>query len=119
MSNFSFRRPNRGGDMTTASSVFNECHAPIEQLVMELKPERKVKGALGLIASEADMSYSKVRRIFYRLTDHILAHERDRLKAAVRRIALEQEKRIEARLNNIRAIRAEREDLVKQFEIRI
>lgn len=118
MQNFPCRPSNKGSEpVSSAALVLEQCHRRMDQLVLELKPERGVKGALAEIASEAGLPYSKVRRIFYRLTQTILAFERDRLDAAITKISLKQEARIEQRLNSIRALRDERALLEKHLDL--
>jgi hypothetical protein len=105
-------------NMTSATLVLAQCREPLGQLVLELKPEKGVKGALAAIASEAGLSYSKVRRMHYGLTEHVLAYERDRLRAAIDAISARQEQLIEKRLQRIRELRRDREDLEKQIGLR-
>lgn len=113
-----FRRPNKAVNaMTTAALVLDQTSGSMRQLVLELKHEKNVKGALDIIAREADLPFSKVRRIYYRLTDQILAYERDRLKAAISRLSEQQEARIEKRLEQIRALRDERRLLQQHGEL--
>lgn len=120
MSNQSFGEQKKAvNSMTTAAFVQEQCHSMMRQLVMDLRAEKNIDGALDLIAREAELPFSKVRRIYYKLTRNILAFERDRLRAAVSRIAEQQEARIEQRLDNIRALKDARRNLEGQIGLRI
>lgn len=120
MPNFSFRYQNKAvKPVSSAIAVQDQCRGWLEQLVLELKPERKVKGALSDIANAADLPYSKVRRIYYRLTLNICAYERDRLRVAIDRIALDQQKKIERRLETIRSLRDDRRLLENHLDLRV
>lgn len=118
MSKTSFRdRKKAVSDMTTAFAVQDQVHGWLDQLVLELKHEHKTKGALGLIAEEAGLPFSKVRCIFYRLTKNICAWERDRLEYAIERIADLQAARVEARVNNLRSLRDKRRLVERHFDL--
>lgn len=120
MSNTSLRsREKACVSMSGAAFVQAECHRWMHQHVLDLRSEKGVDGVLGMIADESGVPFSKIRRIYYKLTRNILAWERDQIRAACDQIALEQEKRIERRLQNIRDMREARRAMESQFALHI
>lgn len=95
--------------MTSACAIQSQCQGWVRQMALPLIPEKRVKGALNLISRDSGLSYSKVRKIFYGLTDHILAYERERLRQARERWLARMEMKTAADLETIRRLRRDRD----------
>jgi hypothetical protein len=102
---------NRHGEVrvSPAAALADECHGMIRQMTLPLIPQRRVKGALATISRDSGVSYSKLRKIYYRLTDHILAFELRSITAAYERYVVSQERALERELTELRELRAARE----------
>ncbi len=110
MRNEPFRYRNNGDRrMSCASAVLDECNDMVKQMALPLVPQRRVKGALGAVSRESGISYSKVRKIYYRLTDHILEFEFRSIAKAYERHVVSQERKLEQELADLRALREARE----------
>lgn len=105
-SNKRFRFPNNGVDEVSACAIQNNTREMLRQMALPLIPERRVKGALSLVSRETGLPFSKVRRIYYGITDHILAFEFSAIEAAHDKWLCEQERRLGAQIENLRAARA-------------
>lgn len=110
-------RNNQVREMTSAACVQDYCQSMVRQMVLPLLSERRTKGALDFVSRESGISFSKVKKIYYGLTDHILAYERDRLKAARDRLLIRQQQTLEQQLSEIRRLRTERELVERQSDL--
>ena len=75
----------------------------ISQMALPLIAQRRVKGALDFIARDTGVSYSKLRKIYYALTEHILHVEWNAIEAAHARWLVKQEQKLEHELATLRA----------------
>ena len=80
----------------------------LKQMCLPLIPERRVKGALSVVSRETGLPFSKVRRLYYGITDHILAFEWSAIEATYSAWLLKQERQLENDIENIRALRTAR-----------
>lgn len=95
--------------VTPAAAIADDCHDMVRQMALPLIAQRRVKGALGTVARDSGVSYSKLRKIYYRLTDHILAVEFRSIAATYTRYVESQERALERELAELRELRAARE----------
>lgn len=102
-----------------AATVQFECHTYVKQMALPLIAERRVKGALSMVSRDTGLSYSKVRKIYYGLTDHILAFEWRNIAEAYKRHVENQERKLEAELATLRALREAREIRENQLALDI
>lgn len=117
MRNDLFRpRNNAVRPVMSACAVLDECHGMVRQMTLDLVPERRVKGALDTVARDSGLSYSKLRKIYYRLTDHILEFEFRNLEHAYRRFIESQERKLTAELAELHALKAARNQKGFQYE---
>lgn len=100
-----------------AAAVQHQCAGYVRQMALPLIPERRIKGALSVVSRDTGLTYSKVRKIYYGLTDHILAFEWRSIVAAYQRHVIQQERRLEAELQTLRALRDERRMWEAQNEL--
>lgn len=100
-------RPRNIGErgMNSGAAVLDECHGMLRQMTLPLVPERRVKGALSIVARDSGLSYSKLRKIYYRLTDHILEFEFRNIAEAYIRHIKAHESKLEQELAELRALR--------------
>ena len=91
----------------TAAVIAERCQSMVYQMALPLVSERRVKGALQIVARDCDLSYSKVRKLFYRITDHVLAFERDNIVAAFKAYTIKQERAYREQADKLAAINAE------------
>jgi DNA-binding transcriptional regulator PaaX len=109
MRNEPFRARNNGERRVTPGAlVLEECHGMIRQMALPLISERRVKGALSAVSRESGISYSKLRKIYYRLTDHILEFEFRSIAEAYKRHVRDHERKLEQELAELRALREAR-----------
>jgi hypothetical protein len=108
MRNDPFRNSNIGERRVNPCVVLDECHGMIRQMALPLVSERRVKGALGAIARDTGLSYSKLRKVYYRLTDHILEFEFRSIAEAYKRHVRDHERKLEQELAELRALREAR-----------
>jgi hypothetical protein len=102
-----FRDRNKGARMS-ALAISDTTHDMLRQMALPLVPERRVKGALHHVSRETGVSYSKLRKLYYRLSDHILATEWQAIRMAYQRHVESHEQKLEAELAQLRAIKATR-----------
>jgi len=117
MRNDLFRLRHKVVRMTTAALTLDKCHFHVKQMALPLIPQRRVKGAIEVVRRDCGLSYSKTRKIFYRLTDHILAFERDNIEAAFKRAVEKQERLCREQADRLAALRAECDALEGQHEL--
>lgn len=109
MRNEPFRDRDKGERrVSSAILVLDECHGMVRQMALPLVNERRVKGALHLVARDSGLSYSKLRKIYYRLTDHILEFEFRSIAEAYKRHVRDHERKLEQELAELRALREAR-----------
>ncbi len=94
--------------VSPAALVLDECHGMVRQMALPLVTERRVKGALSVVARDSGLSYSKLRKIYYRLTDHILEFEFRSIAEAYKRHVRDHERKLEQELAELRALREAR-----------
>lgn len=104
-----FRKREEAFRMSTAALVQDQAYDMVRQMALPLIPERRVKGALDLIARESGLPYSKVRKIFYKLTQNIRHFEYMNLAGAYKRAVLKQERLYREEAERLAALIAERE----------
>lgn len=118
MRNVTFSTRNIGERrVTSAYAIQLECHDFVRQMCLPLVPQRRVKGALEYVSRESGVSYSKLRKIYYGLTDHILAFEFRSIAEAYKRHVLSHEARLAQELETLRSLIAEREMRENQNEL--
>lgn len=103
---FGFQK--KRGDEVNALAIQNDTRGMLRQLMLPLIPERRVKGALSLVSRETGLPFSKLRRLYYGITDHILAFEWRAIQSAHTRWLEEQEKKLAIELETLRALRVAR-----------
>jgi len=120
---FMWNKPFRNRDnevhLSTADLVVDQAHSMVRQLVLPLVPERRVKGALEYASRETGVPYSKLRKIYYRLTDNILHFEFKNISDALKRAALKQERLYREEADRLAALIAEREAWESQYGIHL
>lgn len=100
---------NRHGEVrVSALAITDHTHSMLRQMSLPLIAERRVKGALHVVSRDTGVSYSKLRKIYYKLTNHILAFEWAAIDAAHSRWIDKQEQKLTHDLETLRSIRAER-----------
>lgn len=109
MRNILFRIRDKAVRMSTAGMVLDQTHTMVRQMVLPLVAQRRVKGALEYVSRESGLPYSKVRKIYYRLTDNILHFEFRNIAAAFERAAIRQERLYREEADRLAALIAERE----------
>lgn len=105
--------------LSTAELVQDQAHVMVRQLVLPLIPHRRVKGALEFAARETGVPYSKLRKIFYRLTRNILHYEIKNISDALKRAAISQERLYREEADRLAALIAEREAWEAQYGIHL
>lgn len=110
-----FRFRDKAFRMSTAAMVLDQTHNMVRQMALPLIPQRRVKGALEYVSRESGLPYSKVRKIYYRLTDNILHFEFANIASAFQRAALNQERAYREQADRLAAINAEIERLQAQY----
>lgn len=89
--------------MSAAAALTHECRDYVKQMALPLVPQRRVKGALQTVSRDSGVSYSKLRKIYYGLTDHILAFEFRNIAEAYQKFVVTQERTLERELEELRA----------------
>lgn len=107
-SNTRFRFPNKEVRDVSACAIQADTRNMLKQMCLPLIAERRVKGALSTVSRETGLPFSKLRRLYYGITDHILAFELKAIEIAYDRWLLNQEKRAERQLDQLRAMRTAR-----------
>lgn len=108
MRNSLFRASDNGCRMS-AAALTHECRDYVKQMALPLVPQRRVKGALQTVSRDSGVSYSKLRKIYYGLTDHILAFEFRSIAEAYKRHVLQHEARLAQELETLRSLIDEQE----------
>lgn len=119
MWNRSFRNRESGFRMSTAELVQDQAHNMVRQLALPLIPQRRVKGALEFVSRETGVPYSKLRKIFYRLTRNIRHYEFKNIADALKRAAIRQERLYREEADRLAALIAEREAWESQYGIHL
>jgi len=99
--------------MLTAA-VLNNPSEMVRQMAMPLVAEHRTERALEIVARESGLTYSKVYNLFYRRAKDVWRTENQKLTAAFKRFAAQQERLYRARANHLAAINAEIEALERQ-----
>lgn len=76
----------------------------LRQMALPLIAERRVKGALSFVARETGLPFSKLRRLYYGITNHVLHIEWNAIEAAHARWLVKQEQKLENELATLRAL---------------
>ena len=114
-----FREQNIGVRVSTAELVADQTHGMVRQLVLPLVPTRRVKGALECVSRETGVPYSKLRKIYYRLTDTVHHFEFKNISDALKRAALRQERLYREEADRLASLIAEREAWETQYGIHL
>lgn len=101
----------------SAAAVTHECRDYVKQMALPLVPQRRVKGALQTVSRDSGVSYSKLRKIYYGLTDHILAFEFRSIAEAYQRHVLSQERALERELEQLRARKEAHQLRAQHYEL--
>ncbi len=109
MWNKSFRFRDKGFRMSTAALVQEQTYGMVKQMVLPLVPQRRVKGALEYVSRETGVPYSKLRKIYYRLTENIRHFEYVNISSALKRAAIKQERLYREEAERLATLIAERE----------
>jgi hypothetical protein len=103
----------------SAAALTHECRDYVKQMALPLVPQRRVKGALQTVSRESGVSYSKLRKIYYGLTDHILAFEFRSIAEAYKRHVVTHEQRLAQELETLRSLIAEQEMRERQHGLEL
>ncbi len=103
-----FRCRNKAVRVSPAAAISDDCRDMVRQMALPLIAQRRVKGALGSVARDSGVSYSKLRKIYYHLTDHILAVEYRSIAASYKNHVERHERALERELEQLRELRAAR-----------
>lgn len=114
-----FRERNNEVRLSTAALVADQTHGMVRQLVLPLVPTRRVKGALECVSRETGVPYSKLRKIYYRLTDTIQHFEFKNISDALKRAAVRQERLYREEADRLANLIAEREAWENQYGIHL
>jgi hypothetical protein len=114
-----FRERNNEARLSTAELVAEQTYGMVRQLVLPLVPTRRVKGALECVSRDTGVPYSKLRKIYYRLTDTVLHFEFKNISDALKRAALRQERLYREEADRLAALIAEREAWESQYGIHL
>lgn len=112
-----FRDRNKEVRVSNAALALDQAHTMVRQMALPLIPERRVKGALELVSRETGISYSKTRKIFYRLTDNILHFEFRNIAEAFKRAAQKQERLYRIEADRLQKILAANERMERQLDL--
>lgn len=104
-----FRNRENAVRMSNAVLVQDQAHDMLRQMMLPLIPERRVKGALDFVARETGLPYSKLRKIYYRLTQNILHFEFKNISDAYKRAVIKQERLYREEAERLATLIAERE----------
>lgn len=110
-----FRNREKEVRMSNAALVQDQAFDMLRDMARPLIPERRVKGALDSIARETGVPYSKVRKIYYRLTGNILHFEFKNIADAYKRAVIRQERLYREEAERLAALIAEREAWERQY----
>jgi hypothetical protein len=113
----SFRVGNKAVRVIDAAVIQDQCRSWVHQMVLPLKAERTTKGAISDVSRDSGVTFSKVRKIYYGLTDHILAYEHDRLRGAMVRFAENRRAKALEDLNRYDRLLADRHFLERQLDL--
>jgi len=111
-----FRNRNKAFPMS-AATLTHECRGYVKQMALPLVSQRRVKGALQTVSRDSGVSYSKLRKIYYGLTDHILAFEFRSIAEAYQRHVIAQERALERELEQLRALKEARHLKAQNYEM--
>lgn len=95
-------------EVSTALSIQDDTRDMLRQMMLPLIPQRRVKGALSLVSRDTGLPFSKLRRVYYGITDHILAFEWSAIATAYQRHVENQERKLTQELETLRALKAAR-----------
>lgn len=101
----------------SAAALTHECRDYVKQMALPLVSQRRVKGALQTVSRESGVSYSKLRKIYYGLTDHILAFEFRNIAEAYQRYVITQERALERELEQLRARKEAHQLRAQNYEL--
>lgn len=110
-----FRNRDKAVRMSTAAAVQDHASDMLRDMARPLIPERRVKGALDFIARETGIPYSKLRKIYYRLTQNILHFEFKNIADAYKRAVIRQERLYREEAERLATLIAEREAWERQY----
>lgn len=111
-----FRGRDKEDRMSTAALAQDQAYDMVRQMALPLIPQRRVKGALEQVSRETGLSYSKTRKIFYRLTDNILHFEFRNIADAFKRAASTQERLYRLEADRLQALLEANERMERQFD---
>lgn len=109
MRNGLFGFPKNGCGVSNALSIQDDTRDMLRQMMLPLIPQRRVKGALSVVSRETGLPFSKVRRVYYGITDHILAFEWSAIAMAYQKHVEDSERRLTIELDNLRALKMARQ----------
>lgn len=119
MQNKLFRQRNFEARVSTAALVAEQTQGMVRQLVLPLVPTRRVKGALECASRESGVPYSKLRKLFYGITQTVHHFEFRNISDALKRAAIRQERMYREEADRLANLIAEREAWESQYGIHL
>jgi hypothetical protein len=108
-------KPKQRCEMLSAA-VLNDPSEMVRQMALPFIPDRRVKGALLIVARDSGLTYSKTYRLFYGAARDVWRKEHKKLVDAFKRFTIEQERLYREQAERCAALRAECEALEGQHE---
>lgn len=100
-----------------STGVLNNPSEMVRQMALPLVTEYRTERALEIVARETGLTYSKIYNLYYRRAKDVWRAENQKLSAAFRRFAENQERLYRERADYLAAINAEIERLERQNEL--
>jgi hypothetical protein len=114
-----FRERHNEARLSTAELVADQTHGMVRQLVLPLVPARRVKGALECVSRDTGVPYSKLRKLFYRISGTVHHFEYKNISDALKRAAVRQERLYREEADRLASLIAEREAWESQYGIHL
>lgn len=102
-----------------SAAVLNDPSEMVRQMALPFIADRRVKGALQIVARDTGLTYSKTYRLFYGAARDVWRNEHKKLTDAFRRFVSDQERAYREQANRCAALKAECEALEAQYEFAI
>lgn len=99
-----------------SAAVLNDPSEMVRQMALPFIPERRVKGALQIVARDTGLTYSKTYRLFYGAARDVWRKEHNKLVSAFKQFTVEQERLHREQAERHAHMRAQCEALERQHE---
>lgn len=99
------------------AAVLNNPSEMVRQMAFPLVAEHRTQRALEIVSRETGLTYSKIFRLYYRRAHDVWREENQKLTAAFRRFAAQQERLYRERADTLAAVNAEIERLEGQHAL--